>query len=429
MDNPDGTVNVKNVLRVFLAIFYTLTAYTIVGYQILLPVLHGSGVYSHLCSNETKNETHDCTVHDCGCTNSQLALDLMFTLATAALNCAIFASSLLILFMGSRSTCILGAFLLTIGAVSFGFSSRLDFFKELYTVAYIVMAFGGPLIGLPMLTLTTLFPTKDVPLLISLIVGASDGSAGVMWLFQILYLRVGWSMDFMFWGLGGISATLIFMSFFIFSAQNERNGYSILQNLQTAPYEQEKIRKMIFSLPFWLVTIWSFFYVLANSFYITTIDRQLAWITNDNKEIEDGLFVFSIILPCSIIFTPITSFILYKYPPHVPVQMMAFTSIIVTICSVIKVYPLQFFTMVIVVYNRFFFFVTLPFLLKFIFGPMGVGSLYGIALFFAVCFNYSNYLWKYLMNRNFDTGYIVINIFQNILCAVLGLCLSFYILK
>jgi len=336
------------------------------------------------------------------------------------LNSMALVAGFLVLRLGSRWTCIIGACIITVGAVLMGFSSP---HIPAYTAAYIIMGAGGPLVAFSMFSLPALAP-KHSGLLFSLIVGAFDGSAAIMFLFQLLYVYLDISMPILFWGFAVVSASLVLAAFFIFVPRKSDSEAQAL--LTKPPYQQDSIFKMVKSGPFWFIVLWGCLYVLTKYFYMTTVEKQLFWLTNNPSQVNIGAFVFSILLPCSAIFTPVTSFILDNFGAHIAILIMALISLVTAVCSIIRIYELQYVTMTCMVFNRFFFFATAPYLMGKLFGPTGPATLYGIVSFSAACVNYSNYLWDYLVINYLGGGFLVINLAQNLLCSVVGCALFLF---
>jgi hypothetical protein len=92
------------IARFIVASFYTFcVALTVVGYQALLPVLVNEGVYGSLCnSNATQTTAAKVDAPVEACLEQRLSLDLMFTLATSALNMIGLLVGLVMVRFGSR---------------------------------------------------------------------------------------------------------------------------------------------------------------------------------------------------------------------------------------------------------------------------------------------------------------------------------------
>lgn len=186
---------------------------------------------------------------------------------------------------------------------------------------------------------------------------------------------------------------------------------------------------MVLSWPFVLITIWCSVYVTTKYFYLSTYNSQIEWITNNNAEqSEMFIFVFSIMLPAAGFFTPVTSFLLDRYGSVAAILSLVLCSLLVGVCSVFHVYPLQYFTMLVIVFKRFLFFASIPFILTNLFGAkFGPTTLYGAALFFASCANLSNYGWTSITFSTLHNNFLVFDVILNALCVAVGIILAFFV--
>ena len=126
--------------KVLVGIFFTFcTSMVVVGLQGVLPTFDDCGVWD---ANRTAS----------GRTESNTALNNMFTLATSTINLSSLFVGFYISRLGPRITCATGGIIIAIGAVLFAFASQLQV-DALWTVGYVIMACGGPFVCFSMFTL------------------------------------------------------------------------------------------------------------------------------------------------------------------------------------------------------------------------------------------------------------------------------------
>jgi hypothetical protein len=98
------------------------------------------------------------------------------------------------------------------GALLFAFSSPTF---EAWMAGYIIMSMAGPFIAYPMFTLPSQFPTSQ-GLIFSLIVGAFDGSAAMMFFFRLLHFKAALSLQYIYFGFAGLCGLLLLSALWIF---------------------------------------------------------------------------------------------------------------------------------------------------------------------------------------------------------------------
>jgi MFS family permease len=433
-------------LKVAAGVFFTLfVSFIIVGYQGLLPVLLKEGVFQDMCRYvidqylvhksliSTRSNHTQISADEPLCKAQELHLSLMFTLGVSVLNGMCLPVGFIVQRYGPRITCSIGAILIASGSVLFAFSSSKF---DAYIPGYILMGAGGPFVAFSMFSLAQIIPHRQ-GMIFSLIVAAFDGSSGLMFLFWVLNHFFHLSLRTMFLYYLVLPAALLLSTFWLFPP------HSSPEKLQTDEYAQinpstplmqptqwfkahSSLRNIITSPPFILVVVWSMLYVTTKYFYMGNMYSEILWITsNDKLQARTAQFVFSIIVPLSALFAPLTSYLMDTHPPEVTVILMAITSLICAAAINIKLYYLQYATMTFIVFNRFAFFAIAPFLLTKMYGSeKGPTVLYGIDAFLASCFNYSNYLWTFLSVSVMNGSFFVLNLILNLLCAITGVLLA-----
>jgi len=304
-------------------------------------------------------------------------------------------------------------------------------------------------------------------MIFSLIMGAFDGSALMMLLFQLLHEWLGANTHQMYLSFLVLPLALYACAFWIFPWESrlckrgengtaeEEEGIVVIKDRAALsvddgdmslddgvilkkesgvsgdemPWMSESgMIKIALSWPFVLVAAWLSVYVTAKYFYVENVNTQLKWITdNDKDKVDIGTKIFSLILPLSGIFFPFTSYMLDHHGSSASIFIMACISFISGAASIVKFYYLQYITMVSVVLNRYFLFATAPFLLCKMYGDLGP-TIYGIGLFCAACLNLSNYGWSYMAVEENSWLYLFNPVFNG-LCFLVGVALSFYVRK
>jgi len=328
------------------------------------------------------------------------------------------------------------------------------------------MGLGGPEILFAMLAFSGTMP-KYQNWIVPLIIAAVDGSSAVMIVFQLVHNAWGFSIKEMFLVYLIFPVSLAFCSFWILplkiaSAPSEGQfqrvnsslnavsdddvlhrvnsslnavsdddvrkneaPYSPLHDLddsQAGPMKRKWTTKSaVTSYRFLIVVIWSSWELTASYFYFTTVSDQLQWITGDSNFSDFGAFAFSILVPCGAIFAPIAKMLL-STSASITVFVLSVTALIGGVLSIIPyVKYLQLLTIVIVVFNRYLLFAAKPLIFDRMYGEIGATTLYGIALFFVSCTNYTNYGWVYLSKTTFNNSFTFCNLFLNIGGFISGL--------
>ena len=434
-----------DILRLCVIFFTGFILLTIVGYQSLLPILQDEGIFSSLCSSSTINNN--------SCNAQTLRLDMMFNISITTLNAATLFWGILCLKCGPRSGVVIGGALMTISPFIFSFGYDWPCFFSYITMS---IGAGGVLFGL--FAIPTQYP-KIQGFLFSLLTGFLDASSGIFYIFLMLYKHAGISMRFLFIILSVISAICsLLVYFFVYSSrfdtkpdqdknepkkESKEENIDELLNIQSDNNQingkddndheplinkstQDSMLSILARKELLYLTIWSMFYMLTKYFYITTLNKQIGWITNnDDDKIYVSQQVFSIMLLLSGFYSFVTGPIIDKYGMKIALIVMAFVSLIGCILSVIKVYNLQWITMCCFVFNRFFYFALAPLLIAVIFGIDKQLMVYGVVLFISSMFNLLGYLLDDLVTYQLNGDYTIVNLVTGISCFVVALVLCY----
>ena len=309
-----------------------------------------------------------------------------------------------------------------------------------------------------MLSLATLKPER-MGLLFSLFMGAIDVSSAVMFLFYFLHKQYGYTIKQMFWSFSLLPIIFIIFSFWIFSIpqqQKQKKAYVELKTLNEDEEEEEtretgldseakeihptgpvpwfgnqtKALLIIQSKPFILITIWSCWYMTTKYYYMANLNEQILWVTKgDTTKTKIAIYIFSIVLPLSGLFTPITSIINEKLGSYYSVIIMAMVSLVLGISSIIPVYEVQFILIICLSFNRFFFFSTMPLLLSLMFGNIGPSTLFGFINFVSALFNFTGYLWSYIALDVMHHNFMLTNVGLTAACVIYGFYFAYVVRK
>ena len=106
-------------------------------------------------------------------------------------------------------------------------------------------------------------------------------------------------------------------------------------------------------------------------------------------------------------------------------SLMGVIQLSVGILSVIPSYEVQYATMILLVFNRFFFFAAAPIVLTKLWGSRGINELYGIQLFLAAVMNLSNFLWTYVTEHVTNGSFLALNLILNTTTFVVAMTFAY----
>lgn len=154
------------------------------GFAALKPILIQQGIYKDKCDVTTI--TGDDVKGGILCTNQDLALNGLFTVACMVTNiCALPVGSVLDKF-GPRVTGIIGAFIIFLGSLILRWNTTA---VDTYMFGYTMLALGGPFVFISCFQLANSFP-KNSGLILALLTGAFDSSLALFLGYRVIYF--GW---------------------------------------------------------------------------------------------------------------------------------------------------------------------------------------------------------------------------------------------
>ena len=104
---------------------------------------------------------------------------------------------------------------------------------------------------------------------------------------------------------------------------------------------------------------------------------------------------------------------------------MGIMSVIAAVTSVLKYFDLQFFTMIAMVYNRFFYFVIAPMIVGNLWGMEKQSMIYGFILFCAATFNLLGYVFNDIVVHYLNGNFTIINVVLGACCFVFSFWLVY----
>ena len=160
----------------------------IFGFAALKPVLIKEHVYEYLCDIHTLGSGNgDGDNIIAKCTNQDLKLNMMFTVAAMLTNVSAFAIGRVLDVYGPKVCGLIGAFFLYLACFVFIYSKNLaGSIIDPYLFGYASLALGGPFAFISSFQLSNSFPKRSGTIL-ALITGAFDASSAVFLLYRIVY--------------------------------------------------------------------------------------------------------------------------------------------------------------------------------------------------------------------------------------------------
>jgi hypothetical protein len=406
------------------AVFTFFTCMTVVGFQAILPAMKDDGVFAYLCPGGVS-----------GCHSQSMHLDLMFIVATSFVNLTSVAVGFIIAKTGPRVSCMIGGAIVALGSVIFAVSS--ESFPA-WIAGYGLMGAGGPFIAFAMFTLPNGIPAESQGLGFSMIIGALDGSAAMMWFMGLIHRYHGAHIKGLFLGFAILPALMFLVAIWIFrpakgaadaggeaaegaGAGADTDGASEQGDETWLQQEHLSNGQVVVTRPFFLCCVWASWFITSKYFYMQNLNQQLQWITNNEDQTNTAVQVFSALLPAAGSAIPITGAIMDKGGAVVALIVLSILQGIVGIFSIIPSYGAQYVTMLVLVFNRFLFFAAAPFVLSKLYGARGINSIYGMALFVGACMNFTNYLWTYISTVTLSGNWLPLNLILHLGTCSYGL--------
>eukprot|EP01084_Bolivina_argentea_P185758 320295_1 len=449
-----------SIIRFIWVCLTALVSQTFIGYQSLLPILENENMFASLCDTDEMDSLP--------CNKQSLRLDLMYTLSVSASYMSYLFFGMICWRYGPKTCILIGGLLETISCILFSFGNDWQCF---FSFIGIGIGSAGMILGL--IGIPSQYSQTYQGVLYSLLVGCIDGSSGMTYIFLLLYKHYNIRLQILYISLSMcILITSLISYWFVFSTHFTRNTtrYNTMDvfesafNLTTKPKESKDTGEYLLntesdnensinlyasisseemtavtgihfnsgwtntflSIQFGSILIWSMFYMTTIYFYITTLDKQLKWITDDNDKILFGQELFSIMLLlsglCAVIIGPVIDIFGMK----IALIIMVIISFITCISGNINSYDLEIsITMIGFILNRFFYNTMTPLLIVTVFGAAKQQFVYGIVLFLSAVINLFGILFDYVTQDVLNGNYLIFNLVTGISCIFATILLIF----
>lgn len=162
----------------FTVLYCLFAAGIVFGYAALKPVLKKEGAYQDVCGagpSAALDEVDTCV---------EIRLNLMFTVAAVSTNVAALPVGTVLDHFGPRISGIIGAVLLTAGALLMAFERNMPFDGLLF--GYLLLALGGPFTYISSFQLSNAFP-RHSGLILALLTGSFDASSALFLVYRIIF--------------------------------------------------------------------------------------------------------------------------------------------------------------------------------------------------------------------------------------------------
>lgn len=171
-----GRFDIRLLQVVCAVLWCLLSAGPIFGFAALKPILIDQGVYQDMCD---KND------NAVPCSAQDLKLNTMFTIGAVATNIIALPVGWALDNYGPRVCGMIGAFLLSLGSLSFILSKSIKWFDP-YLGGYVTLAMGGPFVFISSFQLANTFPQYSGSIL-AVITGAFDSSSALFLGYRLYY--------------------------------------------------------------------------------------------------------------------------------------------------------------------------------------------------------------------------------------------------
>ncbi|SGZ48860.1 CIC11C00000003002 [Sungouiella intermedia] len=170
----------RKVLQISCSIVWCLLAAgPVFGFAALKPILISEGVYQHKCDVSTDSSA----VYPC--TNQDLLLNFLFTVACMVTNISALPVGSLLDTYGPQVTGTVGSAIIFLGGLTLLFASKITAIDG-YLCGYTLLALGGPFVFISCFQLANSFP-KNSGLILALLTGAFDSSSALFLIYRIIY--------------------------------------------------------------------------------------------------------------------------------------------------------------------------------------------------------------------------------------------------
>ncbi|KAI5475172.1 hypothetical protein MNV49_001859 [Pseudohyphozyma bogoriensis] len=323
------------------------------------------GVYSELCRSGERHRDPE-NGRWIVCEAQDLKLGLLFTVASVATSVAGLPTGMVLDKLGPRTSTIIGAVLVALGAASFGAGYQSPAVDS-YLIGYFLIAIGGPLVCLSSFHLSNAFPAH-AGVVLAAVTGSFDASSIPFVIYEWVYRSKEVSLRRFFWGYLIIPLSLIIEQTLIapeetyqrqaptkstehvptetdplipppeasldpenLAASMIASGFSQIhltaqddEGLVTALKSKDTLTGTLYGMTaveqlktswFWALTFFVAVHMTRINFYILSIDTQLQDFTGSRETAESLTRIFSVMLPIGgIAGIPVVGLLLDRLP-------------------------------------------------------------------------------------------------------------------
>ena len=320
--DQDSTHVAKILLLFYVVASLIFCGGNVFGFTPLKQVFLDEGVYKELCFGASLP-----------CEEQLVKLDGMFTLAGSLFSVWLLPSGLCLRFLGPRVCFLAGFTFVFAGSVVFTGAP-----PEYYTMAYVMIGSGNPLLYISAFNFCKLYPASS-NLLLSIFIGCFGFSSVVFSIFSEIHFRYGLSSKEIFFGFSTIPLLLALVGMIIIPPDPYHIQYQkkldamgddgelvdertplrkgdpeavvSIRSDDEVPLKEQSIPRQLKSAPFVAQVIFFCWGMLHQNFYMGTLGDQIFMFANHDSQAEatgvEILQKFAIVYPfgCIISIIPV----------------------------------------------------------------------------------------------------------------------------
>ncbi|KAI9914504.1 hypothetical protein PsorP6_008256 [Peronosclerospora sorghi] len=432
----------------------------IFGWAPLLLLLKEEGQYHELCSDPSESP----------CVAQENRLNLIFAVASVAMNAGGLPIGMFLDRMGSRVTIAMAALIEVSGLsmLALADSKKFDVFVE----GYVLIALGGCLTMMSSYPASFLIPQYQTAILAA-ISCLFDGSSVIFLVLYAAHKQFGWSRRQLFLGLAVTASVVYLVLIFLWGLNNKTSGpkdskpiinsndafvsapqqerllitgnandtvYGSVEDMEISlrqisandddaafPLVDIAITKQIKSFEFAYVVLYGAVHVLRATVYIGTTNKLL-----DNfGDVDYDFFytkVFSVVMPMGFVFVPLIDYVVESHGLSKALQFTNIIGVLYNILELVPSLPMQCAVFLLFTAYRAFLYAIISAFTAKTFGLQNMGSLMGIIFSICSVISLAEYPAVYITNSFFGGDLTLLNLLSLLTC-VLMIPLTLYLRK
>lgn len=405
----EDSSNIARILMLsYVIISLIMCGGSVFGFTPLKEVLLDEGTYEDLCTPE---QSLPC--------ESQLGeLDRMFTLAASLFSAYLLPAGLCLRFIGPRACFLIGFLLVVLGSLGFAKAPA-----EYFTVCYVLIGSGNPLLYISAFNFGKLYP-KSSNLLLSVFIGCFGFSSVIFYVFHVLHFDYGLSSRTIFTWFSFIPILLGLVGIFVLppnpyhiqrakkleasllagdeatertpltsaskTSDMEAGQNTFSENVVHAapsdeiPLKERSITQQLLTPQFAAQTMFFCWGMLHQNFYLGTIGDQIYMFAGDDEQMREAaaliLTKFSIFYPigCIMAILPVGTLV-RNCSVGVSLYVYCVANTIFSVLSIVPNVDVQWATSAVYVIVRVGFFTVMSTYSSTIFGFQNLGTMFGCA--------------------------------------------------